>query len=59
MNEKEYTNEYEILRKHPNEDGMVPVRIRNKRTGKVTIKGNYLRADLAEKFASESPIRKN
>lgn len=55
----EYTNEYEILRKRPDKDGMVPVRIRSKRTGKVTVKGNYLRADLAEKFAKESPIRKN
>lgn len=55
----EYTNEYEILRKRPDKDGMVPVRIRNKRTGKVTVKGNYLRANLAKKFAKESPIRKN
>jgi len=53
-----YVNEYEILRKRPNEDGMVPVRIRNKRTGKVSIKGNFLSAELAEIFASESPISK-
>ncbi|GAI69196.1 unnamed protein product [marine sediment metagenome] len=54
----EYENEFEILRKRPDKDGMVPVRIRHKRTGKVSVKGNYLRKDLAEKFAKESPIRK-
>jgi len=55
---KDYENEYEILRKRPNEYGMVPIRIRNKRTGKVSIKGNYMKLALALKFSRESPIKK-
>jgi len=55
---EEYENEFEIVNRHQDKDGCVPVRIKNKRTGKVSVKGNYLRLDLAEKFSRESPIRR-
>lgn len=54
-----YENEYEILRKSPDKDGMVPIRIRNKTTGRIMIKGQYINVDLAKRFERESPIRKD